>query len=83
MSASANSNLQFRVKRNAFIHYFSTLPLFFPSALYEAQAKIAKAKASSYLARHPHGGNYNNAAPPQPSNQDDNVEYNQEQVNDS
>ena len=51
----------------------------FPSALYEAQAKIAKAKASSYLARHPHAGSYN--APPQPSNQDDNVEYNQEQVN--
>ena len=61
------------------MRYFSTLPLF-PSALYEAQAKIAKAKASSYLARHPHAGA---APPPQPSNQDDNVEYNQEQVNDS
>ena len=62
---------------------FLSLSLYslFLSALYEAQAKIAKAKASSFLARHPHaGGEYN--PPPQPSNQDDNVEYNQEQVTD-
>ena len=37
--------------------------------------------ARSYLARHPHGGG-GNYPPPQPSNQDDNVEYNQEQVTD-
>lgn len=63
------------------IHFPPSLSLFPLSALYEAQAKIAKAKASSYLARHPHGGG-GNYPPPQPSNQDDNVEYNQEQVTD-
>ena len=67
------------------IHFPPFLSLSPSSALYEAQAKIAKAKASSYLARHPHagsasGGGGNFGPPPQPSNQDDNVEYNQEQV---
>ena len=68
---------------SSIFHPFTLSP---SSALYEAQAKIAKAKASSYLARHPHagsasgGGGGNFGPPPQPSNQDDNVEYNQEQV---